>query len=174
MVEKWLADFKRGRTSTDDAERSGRPNSAVVPENKKSPQISADRKLKLRQRAEILEISEGSVFTILYEHLSMEKLCSEWVSCLLTVDQKQQRVDDSERCRKLAVGWVDTEGWKPSKATKNAMSAGKVFKMLEKRWDVFITLEVVDEWSRISPESLFLLLILRTYWVTYYAREGDR
>ena len=38
MVEKWFADFKRGRTNTDDAERSDRPNLAVVPENKKSPQ----------------------------------------------------------------------------------------------------------------------------------------
>ena len=32
MVEKWFADFKRGRTNTDDVERSGRPNSAVVSE----------------------------------------------------------------------------------------------------------------------------------------------
>ena len=40
MVEKWFADFKRGRTNTDDAQRSGRPNSAVVPENiNENPQI---------------------------------------------------------------------------------------------------------------------------------------
>ena len=26
MVEKWFADFKRGRANTDDAERSGNPN----------------------------------------------------------------------------------------------------------------------------------------------------
>ena len=35
MVEKWFADFKRGRTNTDDAECSGRPNSAVVPKKHK-------------------------------------------------------------------------------------------------------------------------------------------
>ena len=29
----WYAEFKRSRTNTDDAERSGRPKSAVVPEN---------------------------------------------------------------------------------------------------------------------------------------------
>ena len=29
----WYADFKRGCTNTDDAERCGRPKSAVVPEN---------------------------------------------------------------------------------------------------------------------------------------------
>ena len=33
MVKKWFANFKRGRTNTDDAERSDRQNSAVVPEN---------------------------------------------------------------------------------------------------------------------------------------------
>ena len=32
MVEKWFADFERGRTSTDDAERLVRPSSAVFPE----------------------------------------------------------------------------------------------------------------------------------------------
>ena len=33
MVEMWTAEFKRGRTSTNDAERSGRPNEAVIAEN---------------------------------------------------------------------------------------------------------------------------------------------
>ena len=33
MVEKWIADFKSGRTNTDDAERPGRQNLSVVPEN---------------------------------------------------------------------------------------------------------------------------------------------
>jgi len=31
----------------------------------------------------------------------MRKLCSKWVPRLLTVDQKQQRVDDSEHCLQL-------------------------------------------------------------------------
>ena len=34
-VKRWYADFKCGRTDTKDAERSGRPNSAVVLENSK-------------------------------------------------------------------------------------------------------------------------------------------
>ena len=44
-----------------------------------------------------LKISKGSVFTILHEHLRMRKLYLKWVPGLLTVDQKQQSVDDSER-----------------------------------------------------------------------------
>ena len=40
----WYSEFKRGRTNADDAERSGRPKSAVVPENiKKSRQNSFGR-----------------------------------------------------------------------------------------------------------------------------------
>ena len=39
--------------------------------------ILADRKLKLRKIAEELKISNGRVFAILYEHLSMRKLFSK-------------------------------------------------------------------------------------------------
>ena len=52
---------------------------------KNSTSFLADRKLKLREIAEEMKISEGSEFTILHEHLSMRKL----VAALLTVDQKQ-------------------------------------------------------------------------------------
>ena len=57
--------------------------------------------MKLHEIAEELKISEGSLFTILQEHLSMRKLCSKWVLHLLTVNQKQQRVDNSECCLQL-------------------------------------------------------------------------
>ena len=50
--------------------------------------VLADRKLKLREIADTLEISEGSVFIILHKYLSMRKLCSKSVPCLLTFDQK--------------------------------------------------------------------------------------
>ena len=60
-----------------------------------------DRKLKLREIADTLKISEDSVFTILHESLGMCKLFSKWVLRLLTLDQKQQRVEDSKRCLEL-------------------------------------------------------------------------
>ena len=72
----WYAGFKRDRISTDDAERSGRPKSAVVPENimKVHKIVLGDRKLKLREIADTFKISESSVFTILRESLGMRKL----------------------------------------------------------------------------------------------------
>ena len=97
------AKFERGRTNTDDAERFGRPKSTVVPKNitKDHRIVLGDRKLRLREIADTLKISEDSVFTILLKSLGMRKLFSKWVSRLLTPDQKQQRVEDSERCLEL-------------------------------------------------------------------------
>ena len=103
MLEKWFADFNRGRTNTVDAERSGHPNSAVVPENikKAHKMVLANQKLKFCEITDTVKISDGSVFTILHKNLSLRKLCSKRVPRLLTVDQKQHRVDDSERCLEL-------------------------------------------------------------------------
>ena len=100
---RWYAEFKRGRTDTEDAERSGRPNEVVTPETiKKDHQIVLEnRKLKLREIADTLKISYGSVYAILHEHLSMKKLLSKWMPRLLTVDQKRLRVVDSVRCLEL-------------------------------------------------------------------------
>ena len=69
-VKRWYSDFKCGRTDTNNAERSGPPNSAVIPENtKKLHKLDlAGCKLKLREIAEKLKLSEGSVFTIFHEH----------------------------------------------------------------------------------------------------------
>ncbi|XP_070851358.1 histone-lysine N-methyltransferase SETMAR-like [Drosophila suzukii] len=99
-IKDWYNEFKRGRVDTKDAERSGRPRTAVTPENvaKIRKMVLADRKLKLKEIADASKISEGSVFTILHEHLDMRKLCSKWVPRLLTPDQKHQRIDASETC----------------------------------------------------------------------------
>lgn len=63
--------------------------------------VLEDRKLKLSEIAEALKISEGKMVTILHEHLSMRKLCSKWVPRLLTVEQKRQRIGDSESCLEM-------------------------------------------------------------------------
>ena len=54
----WYVEFKRGRTNTDDAERSGCPKLAVVPENitKVHKIVLGDRKLKLREIVLTLKI----------------------------------------------------------------------------------------------------------------------
>ena len=74
------------------AEHSGHLNWAVVSKNAKIfyKHFLTDRKLKLCEIAEELKISEGSVFIILYKHLSVRKQCSMWLLRLLKADQKQK------------------------------------------------------------------------------------
>ena len=100
---EWYAKFKRDHTNTDDTERSSLPKSAVVPENitKVHKIVLGDRKLELREIADTLTISEGSVFTILHESLGMRKLFSKWMPRLLKPNQKHQGTEDSERCLEL-------------------------------------------------------------------------
>lgn len=78
MVKTWFAEFKRGRINTDDAERSGRPNSAVVPLNIKKVHkiILADCKLKLQWQC--------SLFTILHEHFVHEQALFEGGTAFVT------------------------------------------------------------------------------------------
>lgn len=95
-VEKWFAKFKRGEMSTED---DARPKEAVTDENiKKVHKIILDnRKVKLIEIAETLKISKERVGHIVNDYLGMRKLCSKWVPRELTIDQKQQRIDDSEQ-----------------------------------------------------------------------------
>lgn len=99
-VEKWFAKFKRGEMSIEDDARSGRPKEAVTDENIKKIHkiILSDRKMKLIEIAETLKISKERVGHIVQEYLDMRKLCAKWVPRVLTIDQKQQRFDDSEQC----------------------------------------------------------------------------
>ena len=75
------AEFKRGCTDTEDAERSGRPNEVVTPETIETVHqiVFENRKLKLREVADALKILYGSVYAILHAHLSIRKLLSKWV-----------------------------------------------------------------------------------------------
>ena len=80
IIIDWYAEFKRGRANTDDAERSGRPKSAVVPENiiKVYKIVFGDCKLKLREIAGASMISEGNVFANSHKSFGMRKLFSKW------------------------------------------------------------------------------------------------
>lgn len=103
---RWFSEFKSGRTNTEDAERSGRPIEATTPENIKKVHriVLDDRKVKVREIADIVKISTERVRHILHEHLNMKKLCARWVPRFLTIDQKQQRVDNSEHALELLKG----------------------------------------------------------------------
>jgi len=96
-VYRWFSEFKMGRTSVEDAPRSGRPKEATNAEIAKQVHriVLSDRKVKLHELANAVDISKERAGYILHDVLEMKKLSARWVPRLLTVDQKQQRVDDS-------------------------------------------------------------------------------
>jgi hypothetical protein len=47
-----------------------------------------DWQMKVRETAETINISKERVRYILHEELDMKKLCTRWVLCLFTADQK--------------------------------------------------------------------------------------
>ncbi|XP_036347344.1 histone-lysine N-methyltransferase SETMAR-like [Rhagoletis pomonella] len=99
-VKYWVAEFKRGRTSCQDEHRSDRPNEVKTPEMVKKihKAVMDDRRLKVRELADIEGISKSTVHRILSEDLEMRKLCPRWVPHLLTLDQKQCREEVSIEC----------------------------------------------------------------------------
>ncbi|XP_036347711.1 histone-lysine N-methyltransferase SETMAR-like [Rhagoletis pomonella] len=99
-VKYWVAEFKRSRTSCQDEHRSSRPNEVTTPEMVKKihKAVMDDRRLKVRELADIVSISKSTVHRILSEDLEMRKLCPRWVPHLLTLDQKQCREEVSIEC----------------------------------------------------------------------------
>ncbi|XP_014486145.1 PREDICTED: histone-lysine N-methyltransferase SETMAR-like [Dinoponera quadriceps] len=70
----WMNEFKRGRTSTKDESRSGRPAEVTTPE--------------MTKKIHGMVVGNGR----------MRKLCGRWVPRSLTGEQKRARADISRRC----------------------------------------------------------------------------
>ena len=100
MVHKWFTKFRCGRISTSDAERPGRPKEVTSQEmiDKIHDIVLNDRRLKVREISETVNISVGRVWYILHECLGMRKVSARWVPRLLTADHKRARVVVSEQC----------------------------------------------------------------------------
>jgi len=77
-IKKWAAQFKRGRTSLEDDPREGHPKSAITPEiiEQVHKMVLDDRRMKVREIAETIDISKERVGYILHEELDMKKLCA--------------------------------------------------------------------------------------------------
>lgn len=94
-VYRWHSEFKRGRDSAEDDVRSGRPTTSTTDENADTVHdlIMTDRRLTIEMMAEILDISFGSVWTIIHEHLDMRKVCAQWVPKILRKAEMNSRVE---------------------------------------------------------------------------------
>jgi len=87
--------IKAGRTSTDDEKSSGRPVSRSTPEiiERVCHIICEDRRRTIDKVSVLVEISHGICHKILKEYLKMRRVASKFLPRLLSIDQKQQRLD---------------------------------------------------------------------------------
>jgi len=92
---QWFSRFKEGRTSNDDDERSGRPVSTSTPEmiERVRQIIREDRCRTTDEVSMLVGISHGTCHKILTEDLKMQHVASKFVPRLLSVHQKEQRLD---------------------------------------------------------------------------------
>ena len=97
VVKHWCKQFKCGRLSIHDEPRSGRPSTSCCNDiHKVEEMILEDRRVKVKNIATELGISQGSVFDIIHGELNMAKVSARWIPQLLTPVQKMQRRECSE------------------------------------------------------------------------------
>jgi histone-lysine N-methyltransferase SETMAR len=104
QVFQWHARFKTGHTSVDDDERTGRLTSCTTPETVALIQelIHQDRRLTIRDIAEVVKVGYGTCQRVLTEELGMHRVTAKFVPRILTADQKQQHVNVCTELRQLA------------------------------------------------------------------------
>ena len=78
--------FENGRTSVTDAERSGRPDTATTTRNEERTMelIRENRRITVEKVAGRLNVSVGSVYSLIHDSLTFSKVCTGWVPKELT------------------------------------------------------------------------------------------
>jgi transposase len=102
---KWHARFKRGRKSLEDDERSGRPSTSSTPKDVETIRwlVHEDCRRTIKDIATIVNVSYGTVQTILTCDFNMHCVAAKFVPRLLTPKQKEQRVAICQELRQCAV-----------------------------------------------------------------------
>ena len=97
-VAKWSAEFKCGRDSLEDDSRPGRPADVISQEmiDRVKRHVLNNRRIEVAELASECAISNGSVYTIIHEHLGMSKVFARWVPRNLNMQNRQQRVESSQ------------------------------------------------------------------------------
>jgi hypothetical protein len=96
---EWSKLFKHGRKSLDDDLRPGRPVDAITSDviEKTKCLVLEDARLKKRQLAPLLGVSETTVFRILHEYHGMTKVSARWVSRMLSPFQIRVQMETCEQ-----------------------------------------------------------------------------
>ena len=97
QVSIWCSAFSEGRTNLQDEPREGRPRSSTTDDSiaRIEALIQTDRRRKLRDMAEELDIPKSVVHEIVHEKLGYRKVSARWVPKQLTEEHKLKRRDIS-------------------------------------------------------------------------------
>lgn len=98
QVYEWCRKFKSGIVSIEDAQRPGQAHRVVTDANiARAEEIVMDnRRITLKEIAQMLEISYGSAQNIVHNVLQFNKVSARWVPRQLTSELKERRVDACE------------------------------------------------------------------------------
>ena len=100
---EWFGHFKKGRTSTANDDRSGRPSTATTPSKVEQVRaaVNQDRRHTTHDLCAEVGIGYASCRRILTEQLNMYWIAAKFVPRVLTQDQKDSRVAICQELRKL-------------------------------------------------------------------------
>ncbi|KAH7949075.1 hypothetical protein HPB49_004954 [Dermacentor silvarum] len=80
-VRKWSARFRAGRESVVDDPRPGQANTSIMADliDKVDDLVRSDRRVTLGMLAMKVDVSAGTVWTIVHDRLHYRKVCVQWV-----------------------------------------------------------------------------------------------
>jgi histone-lysine N-methyltransferase SETMAR len=102
---EWHARFKSGRTSLEHDERSGRSSTSSKPKNVETIRriVHEDLRRTIKDIAAIINVSYGTVHTLLTCYLNMHRVAAKYVPRFLTPEQKEHRVAICQELRQRAL-----------------------------------------------------------------------
>ena len=108
-VTRWLNEFKRGRQSLENVDRSGHPSASVNPDVISAVKnfVMEDRRSKVAQIASLIGGSVGSVEAIIHEYLRMSKVAARWVPRNFSTNNRHERVQCSQELLELYNAYKD-------------------------------------------------------------------
>uniref|UniRef100_A0A1B6MJV2 Mos1 transposase HTH domain-containing protein n=1 Tax=Graphocephala atropunctata TaxID=36148 RepID=A0A1B6MJV2_9HEMI len=94
QVYEWHKRFREGRINIEDDDRSGRPSTATTDDNIERVRqvVRENRRITIDEILSKVNLSHGSVHTILHDHLNMHRICLRMVPKMLTPEHKEQRM----------------------------------------------------------------------------------
>jgi len=95
LVFEWFRRLKEGREEIGDDQRPSRPSTlkTVAIIEKVGEIVRQNRRLSIREVAELISIDKETVRQLLHNNFNMKKVCSKMVPRLLTPEQKEIRMN---------------------------------------------------------------------------------